>query len=72
MARKNEIVIVGAGKFGSSVAEKLSEVSKYTVIIVDQDQEKVNALSKYVDNGYVANIAIEENLDNLGLKDAGT
>jgi Trk K+ transport system NAD-binding subunit len=72
MARKNEIVIVGAGKFGSAVAEKLSEVSKYTVIIVDQDQEKVNALSKYVDNGYVSNIAIEENLDNLGLKDAGT
>jgi trk system potassium uptake protein TrkA len=72
MARKNEIVIVGAGKFGTTVAQRLSEVSKYTVIVVDQDEEKVNALAKYVDNGFVTNIAVEENLDALGLQNAGT
>ena len=72
MARKNEIVIVGAGKFGSNVAKKLSEVSKYTIIVVDNDKEKVDALAKYVDNGFVANLAVEDNLDNLGLSNAGT
>ena len=72
MARKNEIVIVGAGKFGSTVAKKLSEVSKYTLIVVDRNKENVDALAKYVDNGFVANIAIGENLDSLGLQNAGT
>ena len=72
MARKNEIVIVGAGKFGSAVAKKLSEVSKYTIIVVDSNKEKVDALAKYVDNGFVTNLALEDNLDNLDLANAGT
>jgi Trk K+ transport system NAD-binding subunit len=72
MARKNEVVIVGAGKFGTTVAQKLSEVSKYTIIVIDKDKEKIDALAKYVDNGFATNIALGENLDNLGLSNAGT
>jgi Trk K+ transport system NAD-binding subunit len=72
MARKNEIVIIGAGKFGSMVAQKLSEVSKYTIIVIDKNKENIDALAKYVDNGFVTNLAIGENLKSLGIQNSGT
>lgn len=71
MARKNEIVIIGAGIFGSTVAKKLSEISKYTVIIIDKSMEKVDALSTVVDAGFIGNASDERFIDSLGLKNIG-
>ena len=71
MARKNEIVIIAAGTFGSLVAQKLSEVSKFTIIVIDKDQEKIDALTKFVDAGYLGNAASAEFLESIGLSNAG-
>lgn len=71
MARKNEIVIIGAGTFGRTVAEKLSEVSKYTVIVLDKQRDRVDALAKVVDSGFIGNAADEAFIDSIGLENTG-
>lgn len=71
MARKNEIVIIGAGTFGSSVASKIAEISKYTVIVIDNNMKKVDALATVVDAGFIGNATEEAFIDSIGLQNAG-
>ncbi len=57
----NKILLIGMGKFGQILGEKLLEVGD-EVMIVDRDEEKINRFaSKYAD-ALIANCMEEENL----------
>lgn len=67
---KNELsqfAIIGLGQFGKALAKKLSEMKK-DVLVVDVDEEKVNAISSYVTHSIVADASDENVLKSIGIK----
>jgi trk system potassium uptake protein TrkA len=63
---KKEIAIVGVGRFGSSVIEKIKDIPHLDIIAIDSNEEhlkKEDNLSKY----YIGNAAEDNFLNSLGL-----
>jgi len=69
MARKDlsQFAIIGLGQFGKALAKKLYEMNK-DVLVVDIDEEKVNAISPYVTHSIVADASDENVLKSIGIK----
>ena len=60
------ILLIGLGKFGVHVAEKLNELN-HQVMAVDQDEEKVNSILPIVTNAQIGDSTNEEFLSSLGI-----
>ena len=60
------IAVIGLGKFGFYIAKSLSKLN-ITVIAVDSDEEKVQAISQYVDNAFVLNSTSKIALEEVGV-----
>ena len=60
------IAVIGLGKFGFYIAKSLSTLN-ITVIAVDSDEEKVQAISQYVDNAFVLNSTSKIALEEVGV-----
>ena len=69
MAKKDlsQFAIIGLGQFGKALAKKLYEMNK-DVLVVDIDEEKVNAISPYVTHSIVADASDENVLKSIGIK----
>src|SRR6056297_1595543 len=62
-----QFVVVGLGRFGSSVAETLSE-NDYDVLAIDKDGERVQSISNKVTHAVEADATDEEALKTLGVR----
>lgn len=60
------VAVIGLGKFGFYIAKSLSKLN-ITVIAVDSDEEKVQAISQYVDNAFVLNSTSKIALEEVGV-----
>ena len=60
---KKQCVIVGLGKYGISIAKKLSD-SKVEVLAVDSDMKVVEKVSKYVTKAVCIDVTSEEEPSN--------
>lgn len=58
------ILLIGLGKFGTTLGEKLRAMGD-DVMIVDKNEEAVNALSSEYSNALIANCANVNNLKSL-------
>lgn len=65
---KKQCVIVGLGKYGMSVAKKLSN-SKVEVLAIDNDIKVVERVSNYVTKAICIDVTSEEAWSKLPLKD---
>lgn len=65
---RKQCVIVGLGKYGTSIAKKLSD-SKIEVLAVDNDIKTVEKVSKYVTKAVCIDVTSEEAWEKLPLKD---
>ena len=60
----NKILLIGMGKFGQTLGEKLLEIGD-EVMIVDKDEEKINRFAPKYTDALIANCMEEENLRAL-------
>jgi trk system potassium uptake protein TrkA len=60
-------VVLGAGRFGESVAKTLYE-SGYEVLAIDQSEEIIQELSDYVTHAVVGDVTDENVLKSLGVR----
>ncbi len=65
------VAVIGLGKFGFYIAKSLSKLN-ITVIAVDSDEEKVQAISQYVDNAFVLNSTSKIALEEVGIYNLDT
>lgn len=64
--KKKSFVVIGAGRFGASLATSLSEMG-HDVLIVDSDENKVQELSDVVTHAVQADATNEHMLKTLGI-----
>lgn len=65
---KKQCVIVGLGKYGISIAKKLSD-SKVEVLAVDSDMKVVEKVSKYVTKAICIDVTSEDAWERLSISD---
>ena len=65
---KKQCVIVGLGKYGISIAKKLSD-SKAEVLAVDSDMKVVEKVSKYVTKAVCIDVTSEDAWERLPIND---
>lgn len=65
---KKQCVIVGLGKYGMSIAKKLSD-SKVEILAIDNDIKVVERVSNYVTKAICIDVTSEEAWSKLPLKD---
>lgn len=66
--RKKQCIIVGLGRFGRSIAKKLSD-EDIEVLAVDSNMQLVEKVSKYVTKAVCIDVASEEAWNQLPIKD---
>ena len=69
MEKKQTVLVVGLGRFGFSLCEKLSELGQY-VMAVDSRKDRVESVASLVDFSAQLNATEEELLTRIGAKDA--
>ncbi len=62
------ILLIGLGRFGRHVAEKLYEL-KHQVMAVDRNEERVNQVLPYVTNAQIGDSTSRSFLKTLGVRD---
>jgi len=67
MAKKNEIGVIGLGKFGSALAATLTELGS-TVLAVDQDESKIQRAQDFIPQVYQADATDKKALEQLGFQ----
>lgn len=65
--KKSQFVIIGLGRFGSSLAKELVELG-YEVLGVDKDEEAVQDLSQILTHAVVAEATDEDVLRSIGVR----
>ncbi|MCQ6558684.1 potassium channel family protein [Paenibacillus mendelii] len=65
--KTNQFVIIGLGRFGSSLARELIELD-YEVLGIDKDEEAVQDMSQILTHAVVAESTDEEVLRSLGVR----
>ena len=67
MKEKSQFAVIGLGRFGRCLAEKLFDMGK-DVLIIDDNADKINAAQKYCTHSVVANAADQSVLESVGIK----
>lgn len=62
-----QYIVIGAGRFGSSLAQSLEEDGQ-DVLVIDNDEEKIQNLSEVLDNVAIADASDEHAMRKVGLK----
>ncbi len=70
-AKKEIYGVLGLGRFGSSLAQKLAE-SGAEVIVVDMDESKVREARAYTEYAYIVGKLTKESLSEIGIQNCGT
>ena len=64
--KKKSVLLIGLGKFGSQIAEELYNLG-HDIMIVDKNEERINANMKYATNGLIGNSTNVDFLKTLGV-----
>lgn len=64
---KKQFVVIGCGRFGSSVAMKLSELGE-EVMVVDKNEEIIQSISEHVTYAVQADATDEQTIRSLGIR----
>lgn len=64
---KKQFLVIGAGRFGSNVALKLTELDQ-EVMIIDNDEKEVQKLSDYITFTLVGDATNEQTLQEIGVQ----
>lgn len=67
MRNRNQVVVIGLGRFGQSVARALSELG-HEVLGIDRDEKPVNAVSDFVTQAIQADATDEDALKEIGVR----
>lgn len=62
----SEFAVIGLGKFGSAIARELHEMDKQ-VLVVDIDEDRVNAASEYATHAVIADASDEQAIEAIGI-----
>ncbi len=65
--RKKQYTVIGMGRFGSSVAQSLSEMG-FEVLAIDSDEQRIQEISPLVTHAVTADTTDEEALRALGIR----
>ncbi|MDD4343720.1 MAG: TrkA family potassium uptake protein [Eubacteriales bacterium] len=65
---KKQVVVIGLGPFGASVAKSLAEQG-HQVLGIDLDEKKVNAIANQITQSAIIHNISEETLVDLGVKE---
>jgi len=63
----NLFAVLGLGRFGQSVAETLSKSIGCSVLVLDNDEVKVQEMAKKVDAAVIADVTKQEDLKSAGI-----
>jgi trk system potassium uptake protein TrkA len=66
-----QFVVIGLGRFGSSIARALSE-KKFEVLAIDENEERVKEMEGVVSQAVVMDATDEKGLNELGVADFDT
>ena len=66
---KKEVVIIGVGKFSLSLINKLKNVPKYKIVVIDKDREKLEGLTG-IKSLIIGDATNEDFIKNLGIENA--
>ena len=61
------ILLIGVGRFGKHIALKLGELN-HKVMVVDKQEERINAILPFVTNAQIGDSTNEEFLQSLGIR----
>ena len=61
------ILLIGVGRFGKHIALKLGELN-HQVMVVDKQEERINAILPFVTNAQIGDSTNEEFLQSLGIR----
>ncbi|AQU80686.1 MULTISPECIES: TrkA family potassium uptake protein [Planococcus] len=64
---KKEVVIIGLGRFGTSMCRELNRLG-HDILAIDTDEEKVNEVSDCTTQAVIANATDENVLTSLGVR----
>lgn len=64
--RKKQFVVIGLGRFGTSVAKTLYKLG-HDVLAIDSNEERIHDIAEYVTHAIQADVTDEENLKSLGV-----
>lgn len=64
---KKQFVVIGCGRFGTSVAMKLNELGS-EVMVVDNNEETIQNISEYVTHAVQADATDENTIRSLGIR----
>lgn len=64
---KRQFVVIGCGRFGTSVAMKLNELN-CEVMVVDNNEETIQDISEYVTHAVQADATDENTIRSLGIR----
>ena len=62
-----QIVVIGCGRFGKSLALKLAELDQ-EVLVIDQDEDVINEIAPYVTHAVTADVVTEGVMEDLGVQ----
>ncbi len=65
--KQKQFAVIGLGRFGSSIAQTLFEMG-HDVLAIDESEERVNSLAKYVTHAVQVDSTNEDALKSLGLE----
>ncbi len=69
--KKLEIVVIGAGKFGTAFIEEVKRInSKNKIIVIDSDEDKLQAIDGIADKIFIGNSTNEKFMKEIGIDDA--
>ncbi len=63
-----KFAVIGYGSFGSNMAKTLF-AKGHEVLVIDKDRERIAAAKDFATNAVMADSAVKENLEALGLRD---
>ncbi len=66
---KDIFVIIGLGRFGSSIAERLNELGK-EIVCIDKNETVIRELSERIQNIYQADCLDENSLREIGISES--
>lgn len=65
------VAIIGLGKFGYYIAKSLSKLN-VTVIAVDQNEQRVQEISEYIENAFILDSTNKHALEEVGISNLDT
>ena len=65
-SREKQYLVIGCGRFGSSVAKKMCQLGN-EVMVVDKDEDSINNVAELVTHTAIVDVTEERDLKSIGL-----